>query len=133
MRSVVITACGSAYYAGCVGRHAIERLCRLPVTTELASELRYSDPLIGPETLVIALSHVRRDGRHPRRGARVQGRGARLLAIVNVVGSSLAKLADDLIYTRAGPEIAVASTKATRRRWPSSARWPRTWRTASDA
>ena len=56
MRSVVITACGSAYYAGCVGRHAIERLCCLPVTTELASELRYSDPLIGPETLVIALS-----------------------------------------------------------------------------
>ena len=67
VRSVVITACGSAYYAGCVGRHAIERLCRLPVTTELASELRYSDPLIGPETLVIALSQ---SGEGARPGAR---------------------------------------------------------------
>lgn len=111
VRSVVITACGSAYYAGCVGRHAIERLCRLPVTTELASELRYSDPLIGPETLVIALSQSGETADTLAAARECKARGARLLAIVNVVGSSLAKLADDLIYTRAGPEIAVASTK----------------------
>ena len=111
VRSVVITACGSASYAGCVGRHAIERLCRLPVTTELASELRYSDPLIGPETLVIALSQSGETADTLAAARECKARGARLLAIVNVVGSSLAKLADDLIYTRAGPEIAVASTK----------------------
>ena len=111
VRSVVITACGSAYYAGCVGRHAIERLCRLPVTTELASELRCSDPLIGPETLVIALSQSGETADTLAAARECKARGARLLAIVNVVGSSLAKLADDLIYTRAGPEIAVASTK----------------------
>lgn len=111
IRSIVITACGSAYYAGCVGKRAIEKLCRIPVTAELASELRYSDPLIGPETLVIALSQSGETADTLAAARECRSRGARLLAIVNVVGSSLAKLADDVVYTRAGPEIAVASTK----------------------
>ena len=111
IRSVVITACGSAYYAGCVGKKALERLCRIPVTAELASELRYSDPLIGPDTLVIALSQSGETADTLAAAKECKARGARLLAIVNVVGSSLAKLADDVVYTRAGPEIAVASTK----------------------
>ena len=111
IKSIVITACGSAYYAGCVGKQALEKLCRIPVTAELASELRYSDPLIGPETLVIALSQSGETADTLAAARECRSRGARLLAIVNVVGSSLAKLADDVVYTRAGPEIAVASTK----------------------
>ena len=111
VESIVITACGSAYYAGCVGKQALEKLCRIPVTAELASELRYSDPLIGPETLVIALSQSGETADTLAAARECRSRGARLLAIVNVVGSSLAKLADDVVYTRAGPEIAVASTK----------------------
>ena len=109
--SVVITACGSAYYAGCVGKLAIERLCRVPVTAELASELRYSDPLIGEDTLVIALSQSGETADTLAAVRECRSRGAKVLAIVNAEGSSLTKLADAVLYTRAGPEIAVASTK----------------------
>ena len=111
IRKIVITACGSAYYAGCAGRYAIEQLCRIPVQVELASELRYSNPLIDPETLVIVLSQSGETADTIAAMHECRSRGARTLAVVNVVGSTVAKTADDVLYTWAGPEIAVATTK----------------------
>jgi glucosamine--fructose-6-phosphate aminotransferase (isomerizing) len=111
IRRVLITACGSAYYAGCVGRTVIEKLCRLPVEAELASELRYRDPLIDEHTLLIVVSQSGETADTIAALRECKARGARVLAIVNVVGSSIAKLADHVIYTWAGPEIAVATTK----------------------
>ena len=111
MHKIVITACGSAYYAGCAGRYALERLCRIPVTTELASELRYSDPLIDAHTLVIVISQSGETADTIAALRECKAKGARTLAIVNVVGSSVATLADYTVYTWAGPEIAVATTK----------------------
>ena len=109
---VYIVACGTAYHAGVIGKYAIEKLARIPVETDIASEFRYRDPVITDRTLIIVLSQsgetadtlaVLRDGK---------AKGARILAITNVVGSSVSREADDVLYTWAGPEIAVASTKA---------------------
>ena len=109
---VYIVACGTAYHAGVVGKTVIEKLAKVPVEIDVASEFRYRDPLITNKTLIIVVSQsgetadtlaVLRDG---------QRQGARVLAITNVVGSSVSREADDVIYTLAGPEIAVASTKA---------------------
>ncbi len=111
IRKIMITACGSAYYAGCAGKYALERLCRIPVEVELASELRYSDPLIDEHTLLIVISQSGETADTIAAMKECKTRGARTLAIVNVVGSSVAKLADDTVYTWAGPEIAVATTK----------------------
>lgn len=111
IRKIVITACGSAYYAGCAAKYAIESLCRIPVTTELASELRYADPLIGEDTLLIVLSQSGETADTIAALRECKGRGAKTLAIVNVVGSTIAKIADWCLYTWAGPEIAVATTK----------------------
>lgn len=111
INKIVISACGSAYYAGCAGKYAIEKLCRIPVQTELASELRYSDPLIDEHTLLIALSQSGETADTIAAMKECKSRGAKTLAVVNVVGSTIAKLADDTIYTWAGPEIAVATTK----------------------
>ena len=110
-RRVVITACGSAYHAGCVGRYIMEELCRIPVEAEVASELRYRNPLIGEDTLVIVISQSGETADTIAALKECKERGARTLAIVNVVGSTVAKLADDVLYTWAGPEIAVATTK----------------------
>ena len=111
IRKIVITACGSAYYAGCSGKYALERLCRIPVEVELASELRYSDPLIDEHTLLIVISQSGETADTIAALKECKARGARTLAVVNVVGSTVAKLADDTVYTWAGPEIAVATTK----------------------
>ena len=111
VNKIVITACGSAYYAGCAGKYAIEKLCRIPVQTELASELRYADPLIDEHTLLIVLSQSGETADTIAAMRECQRRGAKVLAIVNVVGSTIAKLADYTLYTWAGPEIAVATTK----------------------
>ena len=111
IRKIMITACGSAYYAGCAGKYALERLCRIPVEVELASELRYSDPLIDEHTLLIVISQSGETADTIAAMKECKTRGARTLAIVNVVGSSVANLADDTVYTWAGPEIAVATTK----------------------
>ena len=108
---VLITACGSAYYAGCVGKIAIEKLCRLHVSIEVASELRYSDPMIDEKTLVIVVSQSGETADTIAALKEAKNKGATVIAIVNVVGSSIAKLADFAIYTWAGPEIAVATTK----------------------
>ena len=111
IRKIVITACGSAYYAGCSGKYAIEALCRIPVQVELASELRYSDPLIDEHTLLIVLSQSGETADTIAAMRECAARGARTLAIVNVVGSTIARQADNVLYTWAGPEIAVATTK----------------------
>ena len=111
VNKIVITACGSAYYAGCAAKYAIEELCRLPVLPELASELRYSNPLIDEHTLLIVLSQSGETADTIAAMKECKNRGAKTLAIVNVVGSTIAKLADWCLYTWAGPEIAVATTK----------------------
>ena len=111
LRKIVITACGSAYYAGCSGKYVIEKLARIPVEVELASELRYSDPLIDEHTLLIVISQSGETADTIAAMKECKARGARTLAIVNVVGSTVANLADDTVYTWAGPEIAVATTK----------------------
>ena len=111
VQRIIITACGSAYYAGCVGRYVIEKLCRIPVTVELASELRYHDPIIDENTLLIVISQSGETADTIAALRECKERGAKSLAIVNVVGSTIARLADYRIYTWAGPEIAVATTK----------------------
>lgn len=111
VRRILITACGSAYYAGCAGRYTIEKLCRHNMQTELASELRYADPLVDEHTLLIVLSQSGETADTIAAMKECRRRGAQVLAVVNVVGSTIAKLADYVLYTWAGPEIAVATTK----------------------
>ena len=109
---ICIVACGSSYHVGMVGKYSLERLLRRPVEVNLASEFRYSDPIVGPGDLVIVISQSGEtlDSMAALREARK--RGARILSIVNVVGSSIARESHDVLYTWAGPEIAVATTKA---------------------
>ena len=108
---IVITACGSAYHAGVVGKYVIEELCRVPVEVELASELRYRNPIIDEHTLLIVVSQSGETADTIAAMRECMERGAMSLAIVNVVGSTIARIADHVIYTHAGPEIAVATTK----------------------
>jgi glucosamine--fructose-6-phosphate aminotransferase (isomerizing) len=112
VEQVVIIACGSSYHSGLVGKYAIERWCRLPVYVEVASEFRYRDPVIGRSTLVIAISQSGEtaDTLEALRHARAQK--ARVLAVTNTVGSTVSRESDAAFYTRGGPEVAVASTKA---------------------
>ncbi|MEG0846757.1 glutamine--fructose-6-phosphate transaminase (isomerizing) [Niameybacter sp.] len=109
---IYIVACGTAYHAGLVGKYAIEKLARIPVTVDIASEFRYSDPFIDRKTLLIVVSQSGETADTLAALKEAKRRGGRILAITNVVGSSVAREADDLFYTWAGPEIAVASTKA---------------------
>jgi glucosamine--fructose-6-phosphate aminotransferase (isomerizing) len=111
INKVVITACGSAYYAGCQGKYVMEELCRIPVEVDLASELRYRNPLVDEHTLLVVVSQSGETADTIAAMKECKERGAKVLAIVNVVGSTIAKLADHVIYTWAGPEIAVATTK----------------------
>ena len=110
---VFIVACGSAYHSGLVGKYAIERWTRLPVQVEMASEFRYRDPVVGRNTLVIAVSQSGEtaDTLEAVRHARQQK--AWVLAVTNTVGSTISRESDAALYTRCGPEVAVASTKAT--------------------
>lgn len=109
---VVIIACGSAYHAGMVGKYIIEQLVRKPVEIDLASEFRYRSPIITDKTLVVAISQSGETADTLAAMKLAKQLGGHTLSIVNVLGSSAAKLADDVIYTLAGPEIAVATTKA---------------------
>ncbi len=109
---IYIVACGSAYYVGCLGKYIMEKLCYVPVEPMLASEFRYCDPLCDENTLVLIISQSGETADTLAALREAKRRGARTLAIVNVVGSSISKEADDVIYTWAGPEIAVATTKA---------------------
>jgi glucosamine--fructose-6-phosphate aminotransferase (isomerizing) len=109
---VVVIACGTAAHAGMVAKYAIEHWTRIPVEVELASEFRYRDPIVGPDSLVIAISQSGEtmDTLMALRHAKSQG--ARTLAICNTVGSTIPRESDAVLYTYAGPEVAVASTKA---------------------
>ena len=109
---IFIIACGSSYHVGMVSKYNWERLLRRPVQVDLASEFRYSDPLVDENTLVIAISQSGETLDTMAAMREAKRRGARTLAVVNVVGSSVAREADDVLYTWAGPEIAVATTKA---------------------
>ena len=112
IEKIQIVACGTASHAGWVGKYLIEKLARIPVEVDLASEFRYRDPMISPKSLTIIISQSGETA-DTLAGLREAKRlGSRVLAITNVVGSSVAREADDLILTLAGPEIAVASTKA---------------------
>ncbi|RMG15578.1 MAG: glutamine--fructose-6-phosphate transaminase (isomerizing) [Deltaproteobacteria bacterium] len=108
---VVIVACGTSWHAGLVGKFLIERLARIPVEVDLASEFRYREPVVDDSTLVVAISQSGETADTIAAMREGKARGARTLAIVNVVGSAIAREADDVLYTHAGPEIGVASTK----------------------
>ncbi len=108
---VFVVACGTAFHSGLVAKYAIEHWTRLPVEIEIASEFRYRDPVLGPDTLTLAVSQsgetidTLEAARHARR------QGSQVIAVTNTVGSSLAREADGVFYTHAGPEIGVAATK----------------------
>ena len=109
---IIIIACGTAYHAGLIAKYAIEHWARVPCEVELASEFRYRDPILDRQTLVIAISQSGEtmDTLMAVRHAREQG--SRVLAICNTNGSTIPRESDAVVYTHAGPEIAVASTKA---------------------
>jgi glutamine---fructose-6-phosphate transaminase (isomerizing) len=109
---IIIVACGTAYHAGLVGRYAIEKLAKMPVETDVASEFRYRDPFVDEKTLFIAISQSGETADTLAALREAKEKGARIIAITNVVGSRISREADDVFYTWAGPEIAVASTKA---------------------
>ena len=111
VNKVFVVACGTAFHSGLVAKYAIEHWTRLPVEIEIASEFRYRDPVLGPDTLTLAVSQsgetidTLEAARHARR------QGSHVIAVTNTVGSSLAREADGVLYTHAGPEIGVAATK----------------------
>lgn len=107
-----IVACGSAYHAGVVSQYVIESLARIPVRVELASEFRYREPILSEQMLVIIISQSGETADSLAALREAKERGAKTLAVVNVVGSSIAREADMVFYTKAGPEISVATTKA---------------------
>ncbi len=111
-KRIKIVACGTAYYAGLVGKYFIEKVTRIPVSVELASEFRYSNPIVDKHTLVCAISQSGETADTLAAVRLAKKAKAKILAICNVVGSSLTREADAVIYTCAGPEISVASTKA---------------------
>ena len=107
-----IVACGSAYHVGVVGKYIIEDLARKPVYVEIASEFRYSNPLVTDKSLVIVISQSGETADTLEALKIAKSKGAKILSIVNVVGSSIANISDNVLYTWAGPEISVATTKA---------------------
>ena len=112
LRKIYIVACGSAYYVSVLAKYTIEKACRIPTEAMMASEFRYCDPVLDESNLVIIISQSGETADTLAALREAKRRGAQTLAIVNVVGSAIAKAADQVIYTWAGPEIAVATTKA---------------------
>ena len=112
LKKIYLVACGSAYYVSVIAKYTIEKLCRIPAEAVMASEFRYSDPVIDGNNLVVIISQSGETADTLAALREAKKQDARTLAIVNVVGSAIAKLADQVIYTWAGPEISVATTKA---------------------
>ena len=112
LKSLFVVACGSSFHVGVIAKYNIEKLARVPVEVVLASEFRYCDPIVNEKTLVICISQSGETADTLEAQCEAKRLGAKTLAIVNVEGSSIAKSADKVIYTKAGPEIAVATTKA---------------------
>ena len=112
IRNIVIVACGTAYHAGLVGKYAIERIAKIPVWTDVSSEFRYRKPLLDKKTLLITVSQSGETADTLAAVKEAKKKGAKVVSICNVVGSSLVRESDGVLYTYAGPEIGVASTKA---------------------
>ena len=112
IEKIFIVACGTAYHAGVIGKYVIEKLAKIPVETDIASEFRYRNPLLDDRTLLIVMSQSGETADTLAALREAKNRGVKVLAVTNVVGSSIAREADEVLYTWAGPEIAVASTKA---------------------
>jgi glucosamine--fructose-6-phosphate aminotransferase (isomerizing) len=112
VRKIMIVACGSAYHAGVTAKYVLEGMARIPVEVDVASEYRYRNPILEEGTLVIIISQSGETADSLAALRESKARGAKVLGIVNVVGSSIAREADNVMYTWAGPEIAVATTKA---------------------
>ncbi|WP_125153981.1 glutamine--fructose-6-phosphate transaminase (isomerizing) [Clostridium rectalis] len=112
INKIYVVACGTAYHAGIVGKYVIEKLSRIPVEVDIASEFRYRNPIIDKNTLMIVISQSGETADTLAALREAKNHGARVIAVTNVVGSSVSREADDVLYTWAGPEIAVASTKA---------------------
>jgi glutamine---fructose-6-phosphate transaminase (isomerizing) len=112
LRKVVMVACGTAFHAGLVGKYVFEKLLRLPVEVDVASEFRYRDPMLGEDTLVVVISQSGETADTLAAMRLAKEKGSPVVAITNVVGSTVSREADRVIYTWAGPEISVASTKA---------------------
>ena len=111
-KHIIIVACGTANYAGWIGKYVIEKLAKIPVTVEIASEFRYKEPVFSSEDVIIAISQSGETADTLAAVRLAQQQGAKTIGIINVVDSTIAREADSVIYTRAGPEIGVASTKA---------------------
>ncbi len=109
---IYIVACGTAYYSGLVGKQLIEKYARIPVVSEVASEFRYKDPILDENTLMIVISQSGETADTLAALRMAKNAGAKVLGVVNAVGSTISREANDVLYTWAGPEIAVASTKA---------------------
>ena len=112
VKKIIIIACGTAYYAGLIGKYFIESLARIPVEVDLASEFRYRDPIISKNDLVILVSQSGETADTIAALREARARGARLLSICNVRDSTVVRGSDDVLFTQAGPELRVASTKA---------------------
>jgi len=112
VNKIYVVACGTAYYAGMVGKELIEKIARIPVVAEVASEFRYKDPIIDENTLMIVVSQSGETADTVAALRMAKKAGAYVVGVVNVVGSTISREAHDVLYTCAGPEIAVASTKA---------------------
>ena len=112
LNKIYIVACGTAYHAGVVGKYVIEKLARIPVELDIASEFKYRDPIMDKNTLMIVISQSGETADTMSALRLAKSKGARVIAVTNVVGSAASREADDVLYTWAGPEIAVASTKA---------------------
>ncbi len=112
IKHIFVVACGTAYHAGLVGKYVIERLCRVPVSIEVSSEFRYRNPVIGKKTLIVSISQSGETADTLAAVKEAKKRGAYVVSICNAVGSSLARESHGVLYTHAGPEIGVASTKA---------------------
>jgi glutamine---fructose-6-phosphate transaminase (isomerizing) len=111
LRQVIVVACGTSYHAGLVGKYALERWARLPVEIDVASEFRYRDPVIGPDTLCVAISQSGETADTLAATRLARQAGAHVLAVTNIVGSQATREADGVLFTRAGLEIGVAATK----------------------
>lgn len=112
LQKIHIVACGSAYHVGIVGKYVIERLARIPVDVEVASEFRYHNPIITPNDLTVVISQSGETADTFAALKEAKNKNSKILSVVNVVGSTIANASDDVLYTWAGPEVAVATTKA---------------------
>ncbi len=111
VRRIVIVACGTAYHAGLIGRYAIEQWARIPVEVDIASEYRYRNPVVGPDDLVVGISQSGETADTLAAMRTARGRGAKVLAVTNIMGAQATREADGVLYTRAGLEVGVAATK----------------------